>query len=351
MIKVNTYKMMGLSQHIALGALWLFVVVLSSCFKEKPYAPPTDTEVGQTAIIPMGPEYMDQFYYSLESNKVVSNNPRSAYHLMFDCAADKFNVWLNTSMFMSVLETDKFSFDEVTLQDSVGKDWRYDYGAFRIDSNAIGQWWQAGGGEPVSKNKIYIVSLGVNNEGELLGFIKLRINNFSNSSYSITYQNFGSTDTANFTIVKDATNNYAYLSFTNNAGVVTGIEPAKPEWDLCFTRYTVGFYNVLGVSFLPYLVTGVLNNPEHTTAYMDSTIAFDSITIANFDFSRLQSHRDGVGYEWKRYSGFTETGTYSMNSHYIYYIKTGEDKFYKLRFLEFSKDGVRGYPTFEYYRL
>lgn len=351
MEKVHTYNKLGIGNLLAYVMLLVAVLVLSSCFKEKPYAPPADTGVGQTAIIPMGPEYLNQYYYNLETNKVVSNNPRLAYHLMFDCAADKFNIWMNTSMFMSVLETDKTSFAEVNLQDSIGKDWRYEYGAFNSDSNAIGQWWQSGSGEPVSKNKIYILSLGVNNDGELLGFVKLRINDFSNSAYSITYQNFGSTDSVTFTIAKDASGNYTYLSFASNVGVVSGIEPAKPDWDLCFTRYSVGFYNVLGVSFLPYLVTGVLTNPAHTTAYMDSTVAFDSITIANFDFSRLQTRRDAIGFEWKRYSGFTETGSYSMNPQYIYYIKTDEDKFYKLRFLEFSKDGVRGYPTFEYYRL
>lgn len=338
------------SKFVAYSILMLHLLCLSACFKEKPYAPPSDTAVGQTAIIPMMPEYNNQFYYNLETNSVVSNSPRAAYHLMFDCAADKYNIWLNTSMFMCVINTGKSSFGNVTMQDTVGKDWRYEYGAYQVDSNAIGEWWLTGGGEPASKNNVYILSLGVNNDGELLGFVKLRVNNFNAGNYSVTYQAFGSTDSTTLYVGKDASRNYTYLSFTNNQGVVD-IEPDKADWDLCFTRYSVGFYNVLGVSFLPYLVTGVLSNPAHTTAYMDSTIVFDSITIADFDFNRLQSRRDAIGFEWKRYSGFTETGTYSMNPHYTYYIKTDEDKFYKLRFLEFSKDGVRGYPTFEYYRL
>lgn len=350
MIKLHIYKRKNIAWYIY-GTVLCCLLLCSSCFKEKPYAPPRDTSIGQTAIIPMQPEYVNQFYYNLETNAIVDNNPRSAYHLMFDCAADRFYIWLNTSMFMSVMETNATTFSQVNLQDTIGKDWKYEYGAFDTDSNAIGQWWQGGSSEPISKGKIYILSLGVNNDGEMLGFVKLRINNFQGGNYSLTYQNFGGTDSSTLVIGKDANANYSYLSLINNQGTVTGIEPTEADWDLCFTRYTVGFYNVFGVSFLPYLVTGVLSNPAHTTAYMDSTIAFDSVNISDFDFNRLQSRRDAIGFEWKRYSGFTETGTYSMNPHYIYYIKTGEDKFYKLRFLEFSKDGVRGYPTFEYYRL
>lgn len=252
---------------------------------------------------------------------------------------------------MSLVRTDETEFSEVTMQDTVGKDWYYEYGAYNTDSNAIGAWWKNTGSEPESKGNIYLVSLGADNDGQQLGFIKLRINNFQGGNYSVTYQQYGRTDSTTFTIAKDYTRNYSYLSFTDNKGQVTNIEPDKASWDLCFTRYTVGFYNVFGVSFLPYLVTGVLSNPAHTTAYMDSTLAFDSISINDFNFNRLESRGDVVGFEWKRYSGFTETGSYSMNPHYIYYIKTDEDKFYKLRFLEFSKDGVRGYPTFEYYRL
>lgn len=338
------------SKLIAYCLLVCCILCLSSCFKEKPYAPPSDTPIGQTAVIPMMPEYNNQFFYNLETNAVVGTSPRAAYHLMFDCAPDKFNIWMNTSMFMSLIRTDETVFSQVSMQDTVGEDWRYEYGSFNADSNAIGEWWQSAGSEPVSKGKIYIVNLGVNNDGELLGYIKLRVNNFSGGTYSITYQAFGSIDSTTFTVGKDASKNYRYLSFTNNIGIVD-VEPEKANWDLCFTRYSVGFYNVFGVSFLPYLVTGVLSNPDHTTAYMDSTIAFDSVTISDFNFNRLQSRRDAIGFEWKRYSGFTETGTYSMNPHYIYYIKTDEDEYYKLRFLEFSKDGVRGYPTFEYYRL
>ena len=69
--------------------------------------------------------------------------------------------------------------------------------------------------------------------------------------------------------------------------------------------------------------------------------------LTGFEPARLEKRRDVVGYEWKRY----ELGDYITKTWYTYLIKTGESDYYKLRFIDFKKNGVRGYPTFEYYKL
>ena len=125
---------------------------------------------------------------------------------------------------------------------------------------------------------------------------------------------------------------------------VNNIEPDKSTWDFCFTHYSVIFYEPY---YLPYQVTGVLHNPSRVSAYMDSTVIFDSVKISNFNFSRLQTRRDAIGYDWKRYV----LGDYTTKTWYTYFIKAADDKYYKLRFLDFKKDGVKGYPTFEFYQL
>jgi len=321
-------------------------LLLSSCFKEKNLLPPTNQGHGQTAIIEMGPDYPEQFYYSLSSNSVVLHSSRFSYDLMFDAAPDKFNIWLNTAKSVNVIRTGETDLDSVLLSDTLTNNRYYELGEFNTDSNAIGKWWTADSSAPVSAGQVYLIQLGVDVAGNPFGYVKMKVNNFSGSSYSITYSDFISAPQT-VLIPKDGSRNYSYLTFTGGASVVNTVEPAKTDWDLCFTRYTVFFY---APYYIPYQVTGVLHNPSRTLAYMDSTMIFDSVQIGNFENGRLLNRRDAIGYEWKRFSSLSASGTYSINYHYTYFIKS-DDKFYKLRFFDFEKAGVRGYPTFEYYEL
>ena len=324
----------------------LFMLSMSSCFKEKPLLPPGQAH-GQTAVIEMGPGYTDQFFYSLSTNTVLAHNSRFAYDLMFDCSADKFHIWLNTAKFMSVMRTSKTDLDSVQLSDTLTGVWHYELGEFNPDSNAIGKWWDSTSTEPSSTGKVYLIQMGVDNDGNPFGFIKLKVNNFYSGAYSITYSDFVS-PAKTFTISKDDTRNYRYFVAAGSGSLLDNIEPPKTDWDLCFTRYSVFFYDPYNI---PYQVTGVLNNPSRTLAYMDSTINFDSIKINNFNAARLLTRRDAIGYEWKRVSSLSVSATYTLNTQYSYYIKSDDDKLYKLRFFDFFRQGIKGYPSFEYYPL
>lgn len=331
----------SLRQALMMYAL-LALLMLSSCFKEDLMSPPSNQGIGQTALIEMGPRYADQFFYSFESNKVVSSNSSLAYDLMFETAPDRFYIWLNTAKFMAALKTDKTNLDAVSMADTSSGKWRYELGEFNTDSNALGKWWSTFSADgPVSDKVVYILSLGNDTDAVPLGYAKLQIENFYGSSYTVTVVPMQGGPAKTYTITKDATRNYSYLSFTDG---VVNIEPEKSLWDVCFTRYTVVFYDPY---YLPYEVTGVLHNPSSTQAYLDSTIKFSDVNLGTFNPGLLQTRRDAIGYEWKRY----EFGDYTMKPHFIYYVKCGESRLYKLRFISFEKDGVRGYPSFEYVRL
>lgn len=328
---------------------------LSSCMKEKALKRPSSEGIGQTAVIEMGPYYTDQFFYSLSENKVLSKNSRLDYDLMFDCADKKFNIWLNTAKFMSVIRTGKSDIDSVTFADTLGHQFQYELGSFDRDSNAIGQWWET----PIDPNfslpparrgkgDVYIINQGTDDNGNPIGFIKIWIDNFNyNGSklyYTIRYAPVNQKGYDSISIEKDASHNYKYLSFANKtATVLENIEPDKSLWDLCFTRYTVKFYDPY---YLPYSVTGVLHNPAKVSAYMDSTLAFDNVTVAEYKESRLETRRDAIGYNWKTYNG-----SYVTKSQYTYFIRADEDKIYKLHFFSFNKDGVKGYPSIEFKEL
>ncbi|MFN8298838.1 MAG: HmuY family protein [Chitinophagales bacterium] len=334
----------GTRQALSL-LLLLLALGLTGCFKEKAIAPPGNHGAAQTGIVDMGPGYADQFFFSLATNSVVSTNSRMAYDLMFECKQGRYYVWLNTAKFMSVYKTDKTDFAQVTSADTSNLSWKYELGAFEDDSNAIGKWWDSLTPLPVSNNRVYLVFLGLDAEGNSLGCIKLKINGFSADNYSISYAAIDDAVGTTHQIAKDDTRNYSYFTF-NNGGSVVNIEPDKSTWDLCFTRYTEVFYEPY---YLPYEVTGVLSNPDRVGAYMDSTINFDSFTIADFQPALLSFKRDAVGYKWKR---FTIGGSgYAVLRDWSFFIKADEERFYKLHFVTFVKDGENGHFVFDYFRL
>src|SRR3954465_1985711 len=113
-LKMKSFR----SKPFIIYHLSFLILFLSSCFKEKPLPSPSGQSIGQTKVVEMKEGYHDQFFYSLESNSVISQNSRFIYDLMFDCDANKFNIWLNTAKFMSLVRTDKTVLSDVTMNDT-----------------------------------------------------------------------------------------------------------------------------------------------------------------------------------------------------------------------------------------
>jgi len=314
----------------------LLLLSLNSCFKEKPIKlPPSNIGTVFTAL--MGVDYDKQLYFNLQSGSFVDSNSRFDYDLAFDCDAGKFNIWMNGAKLMLLAHSGKTSFDAISSTDTLNKSWQVEFGYGLADSNAIGKW----GNYPISNNEVYLLNLGVDDQGNNLGYKKLAVKDFKDG-YNIVFANLDGSDLTNAIIAKDQNVNFVYYSFNSKA--VKHFEPVKDNWDFIFTMYSTYFYK----EHLPYKVTGILTNPTKTHAYlMDSTSDFSKITIKDVDNSRFTIKRDGVGYEWKRY----EYGEYIINTKYNYII-VSDDRYFKLRMLDFyDAGGSKGYPKFEYQEL
>lgn len=312
------------------------LLTLSSCFKEKPIKIPVNT-IGTLFTANMGSDYKKQLYFNVQNGLFIDSNSRYEYDLAFDCDANKFNIWLNGSKLMQVAKTTKTNFNEVTPDDTLEKEWHVEFGYGLADSNAIGKW----GNYPQSNKDVYLLNLGIDESGNGFGYKKLQIEDY-NSGYQIKYANLDGSDNVTAFIPKNNDVNFIYYSFTDKS--VKNLEPLKDTWDLLFTEYSTYFYK----EKLPYKVTGILTNPYKTNAYLlDSTSDFNSINLQHVDQSRFSAKRDGIGYEWKRYEG----GTYTMNTKYIYIVKS-DARYYKLRMLDFyDNNGNKGFPKFEYEEL
>ncbi|MCS6819519.1 MAG: HmuY family protein [Chitinophagales bacterium] len=325
--------------------LCVLLCLHSGCFKEKPYKPKTGAGNDQRVIIPMTPAYRDLFFFSLKKGQIVRQSNPEHFDLMFENTGQGKMIWLNTSKLMMVKRTGKTSFNDVTYKDTLNKDgWLIDKPDYSPDSNAIGVWWK--GTEPniESDKQVYLIQLGKDLNGNPLGYRKIQIEHYVANTYHVRFAFPDGTDEHLVSITKNGTTCYRYLSF-NNGGRLIDVEPSKDEWDLVFLRYTYIFYDPY---YLPYLVVGALTNPLYIQAYKDSTLQYEKITLNDVQQERFSSRRDVIGYDWKKYD-FTE---YKVNPLITYFIKTSDQRYYKLRFLDFYNEKFeRGYPTFVYEEL
>lgn len=329
----------GLFMRIIL--VWLLPVslMLNSCFKEKPIKPPVIiTQAVYTAD--MGQNYTKQIYFNMQTGLFVDSNSKYLYDLAFDCGFT-YNIWINGANLALVCRTGKTNFNAVTFADTIGNKWHVELGSGNPDSNAIGS-WQTG---LLSNNMVYIINRGIDSMGRSLGYIKMQMGNFdaAANSYSVTYCNLDNSNRHVIAVPKAANKNLIFLSFSD--GQVHDLQPINTNWDFLFTQYSVWFGPPNNI---PYKVTGVLTNPAQTYAYfMDSTSNFDSINLHNLDQSKFTTAQDNIGYSWKAYNG-----SYTVQTKYNYIIKSGNQQYYKLRFLQFyNAQGVKGYPEFQLFQM
>ena len=288
--------------------------------------------------------YRDMFFFSLQTGQVVKQVDPAVYDLMLDNSADGLNIWLNGSKLMMVRRMNTTDFSKVSFTDTLAADgWLLDKPSYQSDSNAIGNWWKTEGGI-TSRNEVYLIKLGKDINGNPLGYRKIQVLDYAFNTYKIKFANPDGSDEHTSIIAKDNLHAYRYFSF-NDGGKTVDVEPPKDTWDLVFTRYSFVFYDPY---YLPYSVVGALSNPSNVECYVDSTASFETTQLTDLKTEKFSAARDVIGYDWKFYD-FTE---YRALPYKIYFIRTKDQRFYKLRFLDFYNENFeRGFPTFEFEEL
>lgn len=332
-----------------------FMIVLaglciSSC--QKPDKPITLPEKGtsQHSTVDMGEDYLEQFFYNIEDGKVVYTSYVNSWDLAFEASPAGYHVFMNGAKSSSiyVYNTHKTSLADVTgppagLKES---EWGYDAPCGTPDSTYIGDWRKPNG---MSKNEVYIVRWSP--DGLKYTYYKLMIVSMNADNYIISYGYCDNGTTKTLTLPKDHDYNFTYFTF-EDGGKILLPEPPKNTWDIVFTRYRHIYYDYPGYPFFPYTVTGVLLNPYNTTAAADSTSGYENIKTQNITTTKFSKDRNVIGFDWKSYDRDPSVGKYTVNKNKCYIIKTRDEQFWKLHFIDYySSLGVKGSPSFEYERL
>lgn len=305
-------------------------LLLASCMKEELPAPRAERGEARSTQLCMGSGYTQQLWFDLSSGDVVSENVRTAWDLAFESAPDGWRILLNGSRLMTVWPLGAVDITAAHDTSGLSAIRRVDAASAVDDSLAFGDWR--------GTDNVFIVDLGLGNDGAPLGLRKVRFNSVNATSYQMQHAALDGSGLTSATILKDPGRSFTSWSF--NGGVLP-IEPVVGTWDLCFTQYTHQFESY----DLDYLVNGVLS--ARTTRVSRITgKAFEDITIADTLAYPMSAARNGIGYDWKAYS--FETSSYSIVPGLAFIVRDADGYLYKLRFLEFyGAQGQTGCPLFE----
>lgn len=321
----------------------LLALLLPSCFKEEDMVPPHeqgDVEIGQVAL---GTSYERQVYYDLFSIDEMTSNLISAWDLSFESASGGWIIRLNSSKFM--LAGNSFDTDFNAELSAADLQMRFDKSDGNPDSTALGQWFEITEDSAHSLRQVYLIDRGKNENNKPVGFKKVQFD-IQGNDFVMRYANADNSSDTTIFISRDPSMDLVYYSFSTG---LKDIAPMPDQWSLHFTKYTTMLVTDEGENY-PYLVTGVLLNPNGVLAVQDTIHDFLDISRENVVELEFTSRADIIGYEWKYYN--FDAGVYTIVPDMNYVIRDRDGFFYKLRFIDFNSDqGEKGYPKFEFVRL
>ncbi len=331
--------------------LGLLTMIFNACMPEESPITPHQSGDVESATAEMGNLYGNQVFFSFKFDSVVSVNKITDWDIEFSCIPDTFVVRLNSAKFMTAHNTTKLNFDKVGINDTNNLDvsqWMYDNPAGRLDTTAIGKWWELiKDGEIISKSEVYIINRGVNERAKPQGYKKFQILGFENNSYFVKIANLDGTDVQEIEIPRNPLKNFVQITFNSPAKIVN-IEPNSIDWDICFTKYAELLYTNEGVPTW-YSVTGPVLNPKTVAVAVDTSKTFDQITFQDVQSYVFSSNINAIGHTWKWFD--LGKGAYIINPNINYILRT-QVGYIKMHFIGFyNQTGEKGYPKFEYQRL
>ncbi|MEA3462734.1 MAG: HmuY family protein [Bacteroidota bacterium] len=323
--------------------IFLLLLSLQSCFKEEDMIPPHeqgDLEEGQAGL---GSLYENQVYFDLSENEEASSSSINDWDLSFESSTGGWIIRLNSAQFMLAGNSmDTLFSEELTMDDL---EMKFDKSDGNPDSTAMAEWFEISDDSTWSNRYVYLVDRGSDVNANPLGQKKIQLDMLG-EDFLLRYANPDNSGDTSVRIPRDPAMDQVYFSF--DEGMVD-IAPLPDQWSLLFTRYTTMLVTDEGEDY-PYLVVGVLLNPNGVAAARDSIHDFmemDRDDVINLEFT---TRADVIGYDWKYYN--FDAGVYTIVPDMNFVIRDRNGYFYKFRFVDFYNDeGVKGFPTFEFARL
>jgi hypothetical protein len=318
---------------------FIFTALLFFTSCEKNETPIKLPPRGNTSFvsITLGKEFEKQAFYNLNDSQITLVDNK-CWDLAFEAAPFGNKITLNGGSDMYAARTNSKTFFYTNNPDTFIYKWDAPCGC--IDSLAIIN-------EPPFNNFVYIIDRGYLYTTDR--YFQIKFLGVTSYDYHFEYASLSSPkEVTTIILPKNFNKLNVYFSFST-PNIYLDFEPNKDDWDFCFLKYRYVFYETTPIT--KYVVRGIFINTTKILVAVDSTQKFESITptYAN-DKSKYSGNRDAMGYDWKVYN-FT-TGQYNARTYVNYMIRNKHnDDIYKLHFLDFNDNGIKGTPKFEYVLL
>ncbi|MDX5325480.1 MAG: HmuY family protein [Bacteroidota bacterium] len=319
------------------NTLWILalLVTLLSCEKKESPLPPAS---GQFIEAGIGAAYDRQLYFNVLTGEFVKEDSRDSHDLLIEGSPDGRYIHLASANFQFVKNKGTVAFSSVT--DTVGGPWLYDYPTGEGHRTAFGRWFNEDGS---SKGEVFILDLGLDAQGNPLGYKKIQFLSVDDSEYRIRYANLDNTGDTTLSVSKDP--DHFLIGFSFHTNTVVDAQPLSGDWHLLFTQYTDYDLTTEGDT-QAYLVRGVLLNPTQTEAIMLQDQNWNALDRDAAIGKTFSDDWNEIGYRWKYYD--FDQAAYVVRENYQYLIRLKSGNWYKMRFVGFYNDqGEKGYPRFE----
>ncbi len=299
-----------------------------------------------------GATYGNKIFFDLSGNSQ-TGVARTKWDLGFYTGAD-WRVILNSSTAMMAKQINKNDLNAVTAADTVGFGSSViftqipvvgtmslvDYPSGDLSRTAIAEV-----SATASDNKVYIINrgTGIGSPAPARGWKKVRIIRNATGGYTVQHADIAATSFTSVDIPKDANYFFKYVSFETGA---VEVEPTAKKWDLAWTYFTFST-NYMGAE-VPYLFQDVIlqNRNVQVATVLTSAKAYNAFAEADLAGLTWSSTQTSIGSTWRAGGGPSSAPSVTTTQYYI--VKDGDNNYYKLRFTSLTKDGVRGFPTFEF---
>jgi len=187
----------------------------------------------------------------------------------------------------------------------------------------------------LNANQNYVLEFGYDQEYKSLGLYKFF---FSETDIDIIFR-ISKIDGKDEREIALSKGDFHYSFLAENYTEV----PFEEEYDMALGKYTD--FVIFPDEQSNYLVYGALlgNTMARELRVPYEDVGSSSLDTLDFDH-RL---RTTIGWDWKYYS--LSDGAYSLREDMTFVLKTDEEFYYKLRFVDFyNQDGISGHPTLEY---
>lgn len=256
-----------------------------------------------------------------ESTTAVMGAPAPELQV-FLTAASSFATVIDTGLFVERLYNGKGSWDAGAALNTVanaGNPFDFGWGIYNPTNHSL------------LGNRVFAIRLRNNS------YKKFMVESYAGGTYTIKYADFDGSNEQVRTISKGGHTAAQLALFSFTTGEVL---TALPAWDLLFCRYYTRLDDGTG-NLLNYVVTGVLSAPG-VQAVKASGIDPATVSFADHE-AALSGTLDVIGHDWK---SFSFTSGWVIPQDLAYFVKTADDRVYKLTFIDFEGSST-GVSTFE----